>query len=136
METTALTQGLHHLGLTVPDIEETRSFFVDVLGFQEVGRKPAYPAVFVSDGQITLTLWQVERPETAAPFNRKTTIGLHHFALRLQSHTSLDDVFERLKKTEGVSIEFAPEPLGPGPTRHMMCTIVGGVRMELISPAG
>ena len=27
----AITQGSHHLGLTVPDIRATRNFFVDVL---------------------------------------------------------------------------------------------------------
>jgi hypothetical protein len=35
-----------------------------------------------------------------------------------------------------VKIEFAPEPLGGGPTRHMMCAIPGGIRLELIAPAG
>ena len=40
---------------------------------------------------------------------------------------------ERLSETAGVEIEFAPEPLGDGPARHMMCTIPGGIRMELIA---
>ena len=38
--------------------------------------------------------------------------------------------------TDGVSIEFAPEPLGGGPTRQMMCYIPGGIRVEFIAPAG
>ena len=28
------TFGVHHLGFTVPDVRETRGFFVDVLGFE------------------------------------------------------------------------------------------------------
>ncbi len=45
------TLGAHHIGLTVPDVERTRNFFVDVLGFSQVGERPHYPAIFVSDGR-------------------------------------------------------------------------------------
>ena len=69
------TQGVHHLGLTIPDLERTRDFFTEVLRFERVGEEP------------------------------------------------------------DVQIEFAPEPLGDGPTRHMMCAIPGGIRLELIAPA-
>ena len=48
--TTASTRGAHHIGLTVPDIQAARDFFVDGLGFQQVGERPEYPAVFVSVG--------------------------------------------------------------------------------------
>lgn len=75
--TTTLTQGAHHIGLTVPDLKATRDFFVELLGFQQVGKKPDYPAVFISDGKILLTLWQASEPESAIAFNRKNNIGLH-----------------------------------------------------------
>ena len=64
---TPLTLGAHHIGLTVPDLGPTKSFLMDALGFQQVGEVPDYPAVFVSDGTIMLTLWQAEDPETATP---------------------------------------------------------------------
>ena len=35
--TTALTQGVHHLGLTVPDLDRARRFFTEVLRFRQVG---------------------------------------------------------------------------------------------------
>ena len=41
----AVTQGAHHIGLTVPDLTATRHFFVDVLGFKQVGEVPDYPAL-------------------------------------------------------------------------------------------
>jgi hypothetical protein len=44
-------------------------------------RAAGYPVVFVSDGQGILTLWQVESPEEAIAFNRRTNVGLHHMAL-------------------------------------------------------
>ena len=53
-ESQPLTSGVHHVGLTVPNLERAREFFVDTLGFGVVGEVPSYPAVFVSDGAITI----------------------------------------------------------------------------------
>ena len=131
----AVTQGAHHIGLTVPDLTATRHFFVDVLGFKQVGEVPDYPALFLSDGTLLLTLWQAVDPANAIPFDRKNNIGLHHFALKVESLEALKSLHETLVKTDGVAIEFAPEPLGGGPTQHMMFSIPGGIRMELIALA-
>jgi catechol 2,3-dioxygenase-like lactoylglutathione lyase family enzyme len=129
------TQGVHHLGLTIPDLERTRDFFTRVLGFEAVGEVPDYPAVFLSDGSVMLTLWQAQDPASAAPFDRKNAIGLHHFALRVADAAALETLHKQLDAEPDVEIEFAPEPLGEGPTRHMICAIPGGVRLELIAPA-
>lgn len=67
----AITQGAHHIGLTVPNIDAARDFFIDVLEFKQVGAVPEYPAYFVSDGTAMLTLWQAADPESATPFDRK-----------------------------------------------------------------
>lgn len=130
-----LTQGLHHLGLTIPDLERTRDFLVDVLRFEQIGEVPDYPAVFLSDGTVMLTLWQAEDPQSAKPFDRKRVVGLHHFALQVADAAALEGLHKRLGEEPDVEIEFAPEPLGGGPTRHMICAIPGGVRLELIAPA-
>ncbi|MGB3403101.1 MAG: VOC family protein [Microcoleaceae cyanobacterium] len=132
----ALTQGAHHIGLTVPDVEIARHFFVEILGFQQVGAVADYPAIFVSDGTIMLTLWQAVDPQTAIPFDRKNIIGLHHFALKVDSLETLQSLYQTLTNTPGVEIEFPPEPLGNSSTQHMMFYIPGGIRMELIALAG
>ena len=67
----ARTQGAHHVGLTVPDLDAACAFFIDALGFRQVGEKPDYPAVFVSDGAIMITLWQAEHATGAVPFDRR-----------------------------------------------------------------
>ena len=136
MSDSAKTIGVHHVGLTVPDIHETRTFFVDVLGFSVVGERPNYPAVFVSDGVIMITLWQAVDPATAAPFDRKSAIGLHHLALQVSDHAALEELGKTLAATDGVEIEFAPEQLGETPLRHLMCTIPGGIRVEFIAAKG
>jgi catechol 2,3-dioxygenase-like lactoylglutathione lyase family enzyme len=135
MTSTAVTIGLHHLGLTVADLPATKAFFVDVLGFAQVGEVPHYPAVFVSDGKTMITLWRATNPATAIGFDRKVNIGLHHFAMRVENDAALDALHNRLASTTGVTIEFPPEPLGGVPTRHMMCFIPGGIRMEFIALA-
>ena len=101
-----------------------------------VGERPNYPAVFVSDGVIMITLWQAVDPATAAPFDRKSAIGLHHLALQVSDHATLEELGKTLAATDGVEIEFAPEQLGETPLRHLMCTIPGGVRVEFIAAKG
>ena len=131
----AITQGSHHIGLTVPNLIETRNFFVNILGFEQVGEVPNYPAIFVSDGTIMLTLWQAVNPANANQFDRKNNIGLHHFALKVDSLETLESIHQTLLNTSGVEIEFSPEPLGNSATQHMMFYIPGGIRMELIALA-
>jgi len=135
MSDTPMTRGAHHIGLTVPDLAETRAFFTNTLGYEQVGDIPDYPAVFLTDGATMITLWQAVNPETAIAFDRKNIIGLHHFALKVDDLDALNALHDRLKDTDGVEIEFPPEPLGGGPTSHMMCFIPGGIRTEFIAPA-
>lgn len=129
---TPRTAGVHHAGLTVPDLPAARAFFEEALGFACVGEVPDYPACFVSDGQVMITLWQAAEPASATPFDRRGNIGLHHLAL---AAPELDALHAVLTERDDVEIEFAPEPLGNGPTRHMMCAIPGGIRVEFIAPA-
>jgi catechol 2,3-dioxygenase-like lactoylglutathione lyase family enzyme len=129
-----VTEGVHHLGLTVPDLVRASDFFIDVLHFAQVGELPDYPAIFLSDGKVMLTLWQAADPSTATPFDRRNVIGLHHFALRVADAAALEELHKVLAGESDVEIEFPPELLGEGPTRHMMCRIPGGIRLELIAP--
>ncbi len=129
----AITQGAHHIGLTVPNLEQTRKFFIETLGYDQIGDVPDYPAVFLSDGNLMLTLWQATDPANAVPFDRKNVIGLHHLALTVDTG-ALDGLYERLRNAADVDVEFAPEPLGDMPVRHMMCSIPGGIRVEFLAP--
>jgi catechol 2,3-dioxygenase-like lactoylglutathione lyase family enzyme len=131
--TAARTTGIHHVGLTVPDISATADFFESALGFTRVGAKPDYPALFLSDGTVLVSLWQADATGVV-PFDRRHNIGLHHLALRLAEPSALDRIHGELAARADTVIEFAPELLGGGPTRHMMCAIPGGIRLELIAP--
>ena len=129
-----LTKGAHHVGLTVSNLDEARHFFVDTLRYKQVGEIPDYPAVFLSDGSTMITLWQAEDPTKAISFDRKHVIGLHHLALAVDGDAALDALYERLKDDSSVDMEFAPELLAGGPTRHMICNIPGGgIRVEFVT---
>ena len=129
-KTMALTAGIDHVGLTVRNLEATREFFVQCLGWRIVGEKPDYPAVFVSDGQLMVTLWKVQEAQAPVTFDRRKNIGLHHLALRAANEAAFAEIFERVSAWPGVTVEFAPEPLGAGPKRHTMIYEPGGIRIE------
>jgi catechol 2,3-dioxygenase-like lactoylglutathione lyase family enzyme len=130
MTTQALTSGIDHVGLAVRDLNLTRDFFVECLQWKQVGEKPDYPAAFVSDGHVMLTLWQVTNQAGLVEFDRKTNVGLHHLALRVGSEEALNEIFARVSQWPGVKVEFAPENLGAGPKRHTMIYEPGGIRLE------
>ena len=126
------TKGINHLGLAVRDLDKTVSFFINILGWEESGRDPSYPRSAVSDGVVKLTLWQVDHDLEVEDFHRRKNIGLHHLALEVESENKLNELHENLSRQSEVSIEFAPELLGTGPRKHMMCSEPGGIRIEFI----
>jgi catechol 2,3-dioxygenase-like lactoylglutathione lyase family enzyme len=130
MTVSSLTRGIDHVGLTVRELAQTRAFFIECLGWKQVGEKPDYPAVFVSDGHIMLTLWQLKDDAKAVEFDRRANVGLHHLALRVESEEALNEIAERIAKWPGARIEFAPELLGKGPKKHTMVYEPGGIRLE------
>ncbi|WP_313337492.1 VOC family protein [Sphingobium yanoikuyae] len=130
-----LTCGVHHVGLTVPDLDQARAFFCDVLGFDLVGGKPDYPSIFVSDGTILLTLWRAADPMTARAFDRRANIGLHHLSLAVANDDALDEAWSKISTHPEVIIDVPPEPMRPGSaTRIFLVFIPGGIRLELASP--
>jgi len=135
MESIVMTKGINHLGLAVKNLDKTAAFFIEILGWETAGGRPDYPAIFVTDGDAFVTLWQVENPEKAIEFNRRQNVGLHHLAFTVDSLDKLHALHEKFLKADAVTIEFAPELLGKGPTTHMMIREPSGNRLEFIVPA-
>lgn len=127
-----ITKGTHHIGLTVSRLEESADFFITLLGWKEVRRNEEYPAIYVSDGSIMVTLWATKE-QPSNPFNKNKNVGLHHAAFQIRDEGDLNSLHEKLIKS-GVKIEFSPELLGKGPAKHMMCYEPSGIRVEFIWP--
>ena len=125
-----LTSGVNHIGLSVLYLDKSTRFFTETLGWELSGEDPDYPASFLTDGEMFLTLWQVSDPQTAVKFDRKNNVGLHHLAISVPSFELLDELYEKVKDVEGVVIEFAPELAYGGPTKHMMIREPSGNRLE------
>jgi catechol 2,3-dioxygenase-like lactoylglutathione lyase family enzyme len=132
----AETQGINHLGLSVRDLEASKSFFVDVLGWSESGYDPEYPRTAVSDGSLKLTLWQVDASIKGEPFNRRKNVGLHHLAIQVASEEKLGELYTKIAERPDCNIEFSPELLSGGPRKHMMFAEPSGLRIELIWNGG
>jgi len=125
-----VTKGAHHIGLTVSKLEESAAFFVDVLGWSEVQRDSDYPAIFVTDGILMVTLWEV-KSSSPVNFDRKENVGLHHLALSVDSFDDLHAIHKNVTE-HGLKVEFSPELLRDGPVKHMMCYDPSEIRIEFI----
>lgn len=130
--TDAITRGAHHIGLTVGRLEESAAFFTALPGWREVNRIAEYPAIFVSDGSVLITLWK-NRDEPPTHFDKNRNIGLHHIAFLVEREDALTQIHKLLMERQAL-IEFPPEPVGDGPARHLMCYEPSGIRVEFIWP--
>jgi catechol 2,3-dioxygenase-like lactoylglutathione lyase family enzyme len=125
---------LNHIGLSVSDLQATKEFFVEILGWEESGFDPSYPRTAVSDGKLKLTLWQVDSALNGEPFNRRKNVGLHHLAIQVATEERLNELYIKISKQENCQVEFSPELLSGGPRKHMMFNEPSGLRIELIWP--
>lgn len=128
----SVTAGVQHIGLAVSNLEESANFFTQLLGWEEVKRREDYPAIFVKDDALTLTLWKTQT-EAPVKFDRKMNIGLHHLALRVKSKEALFQLLNVLKANQ-IEIEFEPTLIREGPSMHMMCYEPSGIRIEFYYP--
>ncbi|MEP2989918.1 MAG: VOC family protein [Parasphingorhabdus sp.] len=129
------TLDLNHIGFAVSKLDATASFFIDTLGWKAAGGRPEYPAKFVTNGKMFVTLWQVTNPDKAVAFDRKNNVGLHHMAITVRDLETLNNLHKKFVAHPYVVVEFAPEHLGNGPTTHMMIREPSGLRLEFIVPA-
>lgn len=128
----SVTHGVQHIGLAVSKLEESAEFFTKILGWEEVKRREDYPAIFVRDNALTITLWKTQTDEPVK-FDRKTNIGLHHLALRVENKEELFQLLDVLKENQ-IEIEFEPTFIREGPSMHMMCYEPSGIRIEFNYP--
>jgi glyoxylase I family protein len=109
MTTVATLTGLHHLGLTVTDVERSAQWYETVLGFARVGRlgdaTTERRKVFLRHPGLGVRLGLVEhRTSSGQPFD-ETATGLDHLAFAVPHRDELDRWAERLA---GLDVTFSP----------------------------
>jgi glyoxylase I family protein len=105
------TTGLHHLRLTVTNVERSRAFYTDVLGFEVVAESPGSPddpqvradpdrlyggVVFMTNGML-LGLRPVAPGEDRFDSER---VGLDHLSFAVASRQDLEDAASRLDERD------------------------------------
>lgn len=120
--------GIHHVALSVPDIEAARDFYMNVFGFESAGvsswnadlpeadaiigiRGTAAKACMLTGHNIAIELWEYRSPE-GKPLDRNyspSDHGIAHFSFQV------DDIHaEHARLTEaGMRFVGPPRKLGP-----------------------
>lgn len=110
--------GLHHLGLTVGDVDRSAAWYRSVLGFEEAGRFTAPGGerrkIFLQHPGLGVRVGLTEHRSGAdEPFD-ETRVGLDHLAFRVGSAAELQEWQARLAAHDVTHTPVAPANSIPG----------------------
>jgi catechol 2,3-dioxygenase-like lactoylglutathione lyase family enzyme len=101
--------GIHHIGFTVADVERSAQWYVEVLGFEEVGQYRSAAAerhkIFLRHRRLGVRLGLVEHEASTGGAFDETQVGLDHLAFAVSSRADLDQWAERLARA---GVDFSP----------------------------
>jgi catechol 2,3-dioxygenase len=99
---------LGHIVLYVRDLERSRQFYGEVLGWKEVARLGAQGAMF-SSGRTHHELLLLEVGPNATPIPPGPRVGMYHFGLKVgETDEELRDALEELSRA-GVRVSGAAD---------------------------
>jgi len=105
-------QRIGHILLTVRDVERSKAFYTDVLGFQVLEQDPNHGGVFLSLGEYgnTLDLFPSTKPDAypqpKAAIGSRDGLGVKHTAFAVETEEDLTRAYFALKDA-GVPIHKA-----------------------------
>ena len=74
---------LGHIVLYVKDLEQSRHFYADVLGWQAIKAGEGMPMALFSSGRTHHELLLIEVGEDATPIPTGRRVGMYHFGLKI-----------------------------------------------------
>lgn len=113
-----MIHGIHHLGLTVRDVEASAAWYEEVLGFRRVADYTApdgaFRKVFLGhDGLRTRLGLTQHRDGPRDPFD-ETRVGLDHLSFAVDERDDLDEWAARLESAAVVHSSIASANSVPG----------------------
>jgi len=115
-------RGIDHINIGTHRLEETKAFFLDVLGLTE-GWRPDFPFggawLYAGDGAV------VHLVEIAAPKKPSSEAALDHFAFRIDDY---DAILQRLKDR---GVDYRAVDIPNTPIRQINIRDLNGVNIEL-----
>ena len=109
---------VHHLGLTVRDVDVSAAWYTDVLGFHRVGQY-ASPGgdrqkVFLRHERLRVRLGLTQHQHGPSEAFDETRVGLDHLAFAISSRAELDGWAERFRQAGVTFSPVAPANSIPG----------------------
>lgn len=133
--------GIHHVSITVNDFDRAKDFYSKLFGYmggQVVMEATGAPhkhencrmALFAL-GTFMIGVWEATEENRGKAFDRYS-VGLHHFAIAMESRAAIDEVYRKLVE-DGVHILDAPAeyPYAPG-YYAVFFTDPDGIKLELV----
>jgi glyoxylase I family protein len=133
MNTQVSTGAVHHVTLTVSDIQRSTAFYTSKLGFQVAVEFE--PRIALSNGKLLLVLTPPPDPTKAIPGDRfdENRIGLDHISLAVKGLAELKTAAAMLDENGVTRGEI--KDLGPGFGIHVMAVRdPDNIQLELTAP--
>lgn len=113
MNTRIQTEGVHHLTLTVTDLDRAVDFYSTMLGFQKA-MDLSETRVLLANGKAILALSEAPDPSQAIPDDRfnENRVGLDHVSLNVGSLHKLEEAvrcFEEYNVSHGEIKDLGPD---------------------------
>jgi catechol 2,3-dioxygenase-like lactoylglutathione lyase family enzyme len=127
MNRPAAFNGLRHLALVVPNLEECERFYVDIMGM-EILRRASENLVYLTCGNDNLSLGRLKSGERAG------TQYLDHFGFIVDSKEALD-AWYAFMQAQGVKLLDTPHDHSDGARSFHCADPAGNVVQPLYHPA-
>ena len=149
------TQRLSHIGICVKDLKKSADFYLEVFGYEEVGKLSMVPgynqqadqlldmkncefdALYIQrpkeDTRLELLCFKAPNYERDEAIRKVNLAGITHLSFRVES---LDDTVELVKQSGG---EYLSHTLVENPefrVKSCMVTDLDGTRIELLQAPG
>jgi len=141
MSTSTRAAGVHHISITVNDFDRAKQFYTTLfghLGGQTIMDVTGAPhkhegcrMMLFALPTFMIGVWEAAPEHRGRTFDRYS-VGLHHFAIALESRAAVDEVYRKLV-ADGVQILDAPAeyPYAPG-YYAVFFTDPDGIKLELV----